>query len=155
MPPLNATASSRARTIYIAYLSAAGPEPRPAPFAGWVYTSRFWLLINCAVGSESSRCNRCCPSTISLAYRSMGNAVSEPVLQRHLVSLSDFAGDQQLDKDNQVWRQLFAFPVSLSQLPPSQVEQHVAGCCDQLGMTVFFSYAPCLTHIFVQYTKIS
>ena len=65
----------------------------------------------------------------------MGNAVSEPVLQRHLVVLSDFAGDQKADQDNQVWRQLFAFPVSLSQLPPSQVEQHVAGCCDQLGMT--------------------
>ncbi|KAA6428940.1 MAG: hypothetical protein FRX49_01050 [Trebouxia sp. A1-2] len=62
----------------------------------------------------------------------MGNAVSEPVLQRHLVLLSDFAGDQKLDQDNQVWRQLFALPVPLSQLPPSQVEQHVTGCCDQL-----------------------
>ncbi len=82
----------------------------------------------------------------------MGNAVSEPVLQRHLVVLSDFAGDQKVDQDNQVWRQLFAFPVSLSQLPPSQVEQHVAGCCDQLGMIVIMSYAPCLTDIFVQYT---
>ena len=81
----------------------------------------------------------------------MGNAVSEPVLQRHLVLLSDFAGDQKVDQDNQVWRQLFALPVPLSQLPPSQVEQHVTGCCDQLGMTVVISYAPCF-HIFVQYT---
>ena len=80
----------------------------------------------------------------------MGNAVSEQVLQRHLVLLSDFAGDQKVDQDNQIWRQLFALPIPLSQLPPSQVEQHVTGCCDQLGMAVVISYAPCLTHIFVQ-----
>lgn len=79
----------------------------------------------------------------------MGNAVSEPVLQHHLVLLSDFAGDRKVDQDNQIWRQLFAFPVSLSQLPPSQVEQHVTGCCDQLGMTAVICYASCLTHMSV------
>ena len=81
----------------------------------------------------------------------MGNAVSEPVLQRHLVLLSEFAGDQKVDQDNQVWRQLFALSVPLSQLPPSQVEQHVTGCCDQLGMTVIIFFALYLTHTFVQY----
>lgn len=62
----------------------------------------------------------------------MGNAVSHPVLQEYLKLLSEFAGQQQADPSDQLWRQLFAFPVSLSQLPPKQVEHNITDCCAQL-----------------------
>ena len=63
----------------------------------------------------------------------MGNAVSQPVLQEYLKLLNEFAGQQQADPSDQLWRQLFAFPVSLSQLPPKQVEHNITDCCAQLG----------------------
>ena len=66
----------------------------------------------------------------------MGNAVSQPVLQEYLKLLNDFAGQQQTDPSDQLWRQLFAFPVSLSQLPPKQVEHNITDCCAQLGKSM-------------------
>ncbi len=63
----------------------------------------------------------------------MGNGVSQLALQDHLKLLSDFAGERKVDQDDTFWRQLFAFPTALSQLPPNQVEQHITECCTQLG----------------------
>ena len=63
----------------------------------------------------------------------MGNAISLTVLQDHVKLLSEFSSDQEIDQNDRFWRELFAFPVSLSSLPPSQIELHVSGCCGSLG----------------------
>ena len=79
----------------------------------------------------------------------MGNGLSQPVLQDHVNLLSNFAGGQTIDQDDQFWRQLFAFPISLSQLPPSQVEQHITECCAQLGQ-VYLMNLHRSTHVMQQ-----
>ena len=63
----------------------------------------------------------------------MGNAISQTALQDHIKLLSDFSSDGTIDQDDRFWTQLFAFPLSLSSLPPSQLEQRVSECCGSLG----------------------
>ncbi|KAL3142254.1 hypothetical protein ABBQ38_002596 [Trebouxia sp. C0009 RCD-2024] len=62
----------------------------------------------------------------------MGNSISQTVLQDHVKLLSDFSSGHAIDQDDRFWRELFAFPASLSSLPPSQVEHRVSDCCISL-----------------------
>lgn len=63
----------------------------------------------------------------------MGNSISQTVLQDHVELLSDFSSGHVIDQDDRFWRELLAFPASLSSLPPSQVEHRVSDCCGSLG----------------------
>ena len=63
----------------------------------------------------------------------MGNTVSQTVVQDYTVLLSKFSDASRINSDDPYWRQLFAFPMPLSQLDPKLVEQVITGCCSSLG----------------------
>lgn len=63
----------------------------------------------------------------------MGNTVSLGTVQEYTELLSKFSGISRIDSDDPYWRQLVAFPLSLSQLDPKLVEHTVTECCTSLG----------------------
>ena len=63
----------------------------------------------------------------------MGNTVSQTVVQDYTTLLSKFSDASRINSDDPYWRQLFAFPMPLSQLDPKLVEQVITGCCSSLG----------------------
>lgn len=63
----------------------------------------------------------------------MGNTVSQAVLQDYTSLLRKFSGTSRIDSEDPYWRQLFAFPASLSQVDPKLVAQTIIDCCTSLG----------------------
>ena len=64
----------------------------------------------------------------------MGNTLSQGVVQDYTALLSKLGEATRINSDDPYWRQLFAFPLPLSQLDPKLVEQQIiTGCCSSLG----------------------
>ena len=63
----------------------------------------------------------------------MGNTVSQATVQEYNGLLSQFSSPNKIDREDQFWKQLLAFPLPLSQIDPRNVEHTITACCADLG----------------------